>query len=147
MSGFTSFLKKMGQIIAKGLEITGVLSPVILPLFGSSAAGSTAATAVNDFTAIGTTVVQIEAALQGKTGADKLAAAVALVRPIVQTSELVAGHKIANEAEFVAGCTDLTNAVVRIMNSLSPDGVKTAGDGLNTASASVATPVPAAPAA
>ncbi len=133
MSGFTSFLKKMGQVLAAGLQVTSIVFPVLRPLLGSGApdASSTLGrvdTAVNDFTAIGTTVLQIETALQGAAGVDKLKAAAALVRPIVQTSELVSGHKVANEAEFIAGCTDLTNAVVRIMNSLDSGSIKTSGD-------------------
>lgn len=144
MSGFTSFLKKVGQVISAGLEITGLISPVLLPLMGSSKAGQVATTAVNDFTSIGTTVVQIETALQGKSGADKLAAASSLVAPIVRTSELVAGHQIGNEAEFIAGCTDLTNAVVRIMNSLKADNINTAGQPVTVPPAAPAIPVPAA---
>jgi hypothetical protein len=140
LSGFLSFLKKIGQVIAAGLELTGFISPAVLPLFGSGKAGQSAARAVNDFTSIGTTIIQIEAALQGKPGAEKLAAASTLVAPIVRTSELVSGHQIANESEFIAGCTDLTNAAVRILNSLKPDNIKTTGDPLNAPPAAPAVP-------
>lgn len=146
MSGFTSFLKKIGQVLSVGLELVGFISPAVLPLLGSSKGASIATTAVNDFTSIGTTVIQVETALQGKTGADKLAAAAALVRPIVQTSELVSGHKIANEGEFIAACTDLTNAVVRILNSLDSNGINTSGNS-STVSAAPAVPTPSAPTA
>lgn len=142
MSGFTSFLKKMGQILATGLEIIAGVSPLIIPLLGSKAASYTT-TAVNDLTAIGTTVIQMEAALQGKTGTEKLSAAAPLVRQIVQTSELVSGHKVANEPEFVAGCTDLTNAVVRILNSLAADNIKATGDTTPQPAAVPAVPVAA----
>lgn len=143
MSTFTSLLKKLGQILAVGLEITGFISPVVLPLLGSSKAGAIAGKAINDFTAIGTTVVQIETAMQGKPGPEKLAAASTLVRSIVQTSELVSGHKIANEAEFIAGNVDLTNAIVRIMNSLAADNLKTSGNADPMTVSAAATPVPA----
>ncbi len=144
MSGFTSFLKKLGQILAAGLELTGIISPVVLPMLGSSKAAQTATTAVNDFTSIGTTVVQVETALQGKSGPEKLSAASSLVAPIVRTSELVSGHKIANESEFIAGCTDLTNAVVRIMNSLAADNISTSGSPVTATPAAPAVPTPAA---
>lgn len=134
-----SFLKVLGQILSKGLQLVG-LFPVIQPLLGSGKAATVVTTAVNDFTKIGTTVVQIETALQGKTGADKLAAAVPLVQQIIQTSELVSGHQVANEAEFEAACTDITNGVVRLLNSLKADNLKTTG------SAPVAPAAPAIPA-
>lgn len=138
------FLKVLGQILSKGLQLVGIF-PMIAPLFGASKAGQVAATAVNDFTAIGTTIIQIETALQGKSGVDKLSAAVPLVSQIVKTSEMVSGHQIANEAEFTAGVTDLTNAVVRIMNSLKSDNLKTTGQP-SAPAAPPATPTPAKPA-
>lgn len=133
MSGFTSFLKKIGQVLNAGLTLTSVIFPVLRPLLGSAvntpgSAASNIVTGINDFTAIGTVAIQVEAALQGQTGAAKLAAAAPLVANIVRTSELVAGHKIAQEAEFIAGCTDLTNAVVRIMNSLDSNSINTSGN-------------------
>ena len=143
MSGFVSFLKKIGQVLSVGLELTGFISPAVLPLLGSSKAAQVAGTVVNDFTAIGTTVIQIETALQGKPGPEKLAAATSLVAPIVRTSELVAGHTVKNESEFIAGCTDLTNAVVRIMNSLDSNGINTSGNPVTVAPAAPAVPTPA----
>ena len=138
-----SFLKKLGQILAAGLQVVGVFFPVLKPFLGSGAVASTATTAVNDFTSIGTVIVQIETALQGASGPAKLAAVVPLVTQIVKTSELVAGHQIANEAEFIAGNTDLANAVVRILNSLKADAIKTTGQP-NVPAAPPATPTPAA---
>ena len=129
MSGFTSFLKKIGQVLSVGLQLTGLVSPAVIAMFGSKGQAAVG-NAVNDFTAIGTTIIQIETALQGTAGVDKLKAASTLVTQIVRTSELVSGHPIGNEAEFIAGTTDLTNAVVRILNSLKADGIQTTGDPL-----------------
>lgn len=147
MGTFTSFLKKAGQVLSAGLTLTGLIFPVLRPFLGSAQPdpGSILTkvdTGVNDFTAIGTQIITIETALQGKTGADKLAAAAPLVAGIVRTSELVSGHKIANEAEFIAGCKDLTNATVRIMNSLHSDAIKTDGNPAPP-SAPLAIPTPA----
>lgn len=136
-----SFLKRLGQILAAGLQVTGVFFPVLRPFLGSGPIAQAAGTVVNDFTQVGTTVLMIETALQGKTGAEKLAAAAPLVAQIVKTSELVSGHQIGNEAEFVAGTQDLTNAVVRILNSLKSDKVQAAGQSLHVAlSAPLAVP-------
>jgi hypothetical protein len=125
MGSFTSFLKKAGQVLSSGLAVLSFVFPVLRPLMGSGVLAGEITTGVNDFTAIGTQIITIETALQGKTGPEKLAAASTLVAGIVRTSELVTGHKIANEAEFIAGCQDLTNATVRIMNSLDASAVKT----------------------
>jgi len=140
-----SFLKKIGQVLAAGLQLVGVVFPVLQPFLGSGSTATKVATAVNDFTAIGTQVIAIETALQGKTGAEKLAAAIPLVGSIVRTSELVAGHQVANEAEFSAGIADLTNATVRIMNSLKSDNIKTSGN-VAAPAAPLATPTVAPPA-
>ncbi len=128
MSSFTSFLKKIGQVLSAGLSLLSVVFPVLEPLMGASANPVVKAfdTGINDFTAIGTQIIAIETALQGKTGPEKLAAASTLVAGIVRTSELVSGHKIANDSEFIAGCQDLTNAVVRIMNALDSGAIKIA---------------------
>src|SRR5262249_11143480 len=136
-------LKKIGQVLAAGLQLVGVVFPVLQPFLGSGSTATKVAGVVNDFTAIGTQVIAIETALQGKSGVDKLAAAVPLVGGIVRTSELVSGHQVANEAEFTAGVTDLTNAVVRILNSLKADNIQTKGNAAAPA-ATPATPTPVA---
>jgi hypothetical protein len=121
-----TFLKKLGMFLARATAIIAGISPIVIPFLGSKA-GAIASTAVNDFTAIGQQVLQVEAVLQTPgSGAQKLAAAVPLVQGIIQTSELVAWHKIANEALFTEGCQDITNGTAKILNALSPDGVKSA---------------------
>lgn len=125
-----TFLSKLGSFLARGIAILTGLEPLILPLFGSKAqAASTVAVSVtNDLVAVGQIVVSAEAMMQTPgSGASKLAAAAPLVTNIIKTSELVSGHKIANEALFVQGCTNLTSAVAQILNALSPDGVNSQG--------------------
>lgn len=138
-----SFLKKLGQVLYNLVGIVTGVGPLIKPFLGSGKASGYVSTAINDFTAIGSTVIQIETALQGKSGADKLAACVPLVKQIIQSSEMVSGHQIANEAEFTAACTDITNGVVRLLNSLKADNIKVQGDTHTVVSAAPATPVPA----
>ncbi|HJZ83501.1 MAG TPA: hypothetical protein VKD91_24235 [Pyrinomonadaceae bacterium] len=124
-----SFLKKLGQVLATvGAGALGV-GPMVAPLFGSKGtqvAGQVAGfvgTAVNDFTAISSVIVQIETALQGKSGPDKLQAAIALVGPIIKTSQIVSGKKIADPALLDKGIMGVTNAMVDILNSIHPDSV------------------------
>lgn len=147
-----TFLSKLGSILAKGLALATGIWPLVSPLFGSSAkAQQTGTTVINDLTSIAQVVVQAEAIIQTPgSGVQKLAAAAPLVANIVRTSELVSGHNIANETLFIQGCTDLTNAVAEILNSLSPNTVNTASGApinpippatVSAVPASIATPV------
>lgn len=122
-----SFLKKLGLILVNVATTAAGIGPILAPLLGNKAGAVLGAVSVvaNDLTAIGTVVVQIETALQGKTGADKLAAAVALVGPIIRTSQLVSGKKIADQEKLQKGIAEVTQGVVDILNSISDDSVKT----------------------
>lgn len=134
-----TFLKKLGTVLAQGIALLTGLGPLIAPLFGSKAqqAAGVTATVANDLTAVGQVVVSAEALIQTPgSGAAKLAAAAPLVVNIVKGSELISGHQIDNQALFLQGCTDLTNAVAEILNSLSSNGIQTSGK--------PATPVPTA---
>lgn len=135
-----TFLKKLGSILAQGIALATGVWPLVSGLFGSKAQQGT--TVVNDLSAIGAVVVQVEAIIQGAgTGAQKLQAAAPLVANIVKTSELVSGHQIANEPLFIQGCTDLTNAVAEILNSLSANGVQASGKPLPPVPEATTSPV------
>lgn len=122
-----TFLKKLGQILAEAVALAAGLGPIIKPFLGSGKAGQIATTAINDLTQIGQIVTTVEAVVQTPgSGAQKLAAAVPLVKSIIQSSELVVGKKIANEALFEQACTEYTQATVDLLNSIHPDEVKTA---------------------
>lgn len=124
-----TFLKKLGSILAQGIAIAAGFGPLIAPYLGTKAK-QTLDIAINDLTSIGQVVVQAEALLQGPSrGAEKLKAAAPLIASIVRTSELVSGHKIADEALFLKGCTELTSAVADILNSLAPK-IETTSDPL-----------------
>jgi hypothetical protein len=115
-----SFLSKLGQIVA---TVTG-LAPLFPALFGSAKVTQAVTVGVNDFNAIAQVIVQVETALQGKTGADKFTAAVNLVGPIIRTSQLVSGKKIADEALLQKGINEVTQGVVDVLNSIHSDAAK-----------------------
>ena|SRR5215472_856864 len=125
MPGFTTFLGKLGKYLAEGVAVASGVWPLVQPFFGSGTkAAQTVPVVINDLTSIGSIVVQAEALIQTPgSGAQKLAAAAPLVENIVRTSELVVGHKIADQAGFTKGCTDLTSAVAEILNSLDSQGI------------------------
>lgn len=124
-----TFLKKLGQILANIAGIAVGIGPIITPFLGSGKAAAVAGTAINDLTAIGSMVAQIETAanaVTGMTGAQKLAAAIPLVGNIIKTSELVVGKKIANEALFTQAVQEYTQATVDLLNSIDSSEAKTA---------------------
>lgn len=141
-----TFLSKLGSVLAKGLAVFTGVWPLVSPYFGSNTKIQQAvSTGVNDLTAIGQIVVQAEAIIQTPgSGAQKLAAAAPLVANVIKTSEMISGHQIANEKQFIQGCTDLTSAVAEILNSLSPNSVNTApGPAVTPIPPAIQKPVPA----
>jgi len=122
-----SFLKKLGQIFATIASTALGIGPLVSPLFGSKGdkvAGDIAIVA-NDLTLIGGVIVQVETALQGQTGVDKFRAAVALVGPIIRTSQIVSGKKIADPVLMQKGIEEVTQGMVDILNSIHSDSVST----------------------
>lgn len=120
-----SFLKKLGLVLTQvGATAVG-LGPIVAPLFGSGAGKVVQgiSTVSNDLTTIASLIVQVELALQGKTGPEKFQAALNLVGPIIKTSQLVAGKKIADEALLQKGITEVTQGVVDVLNSLHQESV------------------------
>lgn len=123
-----SFLKKLGQLLVNVAGIAVGIGPIIGPFLGSGKAGQVTGTVVNDLTAIGSLIVQIESVgnVAGLTGPQKLKAVIPLVTNVVRTSELVSGKKIANEALFTQACTEYAQATVDLLNSIHGDEAKTA---------------------
>lgn len=124
-----TFLKKLGVALAEGLSIAVGIGPLIAPYLGAKG-GAVESQVINDLTAVGQVVVQVEAILQGSgNGPAKLKAAVPLVASIIRTSELISGHQIEDEAAFTAACAVITGGVADLLNSLKAK-VDTSGDPL-----------------
>ena len=121
-----SFLKKLGQVIAQVGALALGIGPLVSPLFGSKGdkIGGQIETVANDLTLIAQVVVQIETALQGKTGAEKREAAIRLIGPIIRTSQIVSGKKIADAALLETGIGQITDGVVAVLNSIHEDSIK-----------------------
>lgn len=116
-----TFLSKLGKVLGTIVNIAGIaagIGPILKPFLGSKVGGAVQ-TGINDLTAIGSTVLQAETLIQAPgSGAAKLQAATPLVASIVQTSELVSGRKIANEALFEQGCAKITSGTADCLNAL-----------------------------
>lgn len=122
-----SFLKKLGQVAAQVGALALGIGPLVSPLFGSKGdqVGGQIQTISNDLTLIAQVVVQIETALQGQAGADKRRAAIALIGPIIRTSQMVSGKKIADASLLETGIGQITDGVVAVLNSIHEESVKT----------------------
>jgi hypothetical protein len=123
-----SFLKKLGMVLASVASTALGIGPLVSPLLG----GGTKATGVvgaitNDLTLIGSVIAQVETIFAGQdgTGPQKFKAAVALVGPIIRTSQLVSGKKIADEQKLKDGIAGVTQGIVDVLNSLHADSVST----------------------
>lgn len=125
-----TFLSRLGSILLKVLSIATGIGPLVTPFLGGTA-GTVASTAVNDLTQIGKVIVMAEALIQGKgLGATKLAAATPLIAQILQSSEMLSGKHIANNALFMQGARQITSGMADVLNAIHPDEAKSSGNGL-----------------
>ena len=121
-----TFLKKLGEAIAKGVALFTGIGPLVLPYLGGGRAPEIATTVVNDLTQISQIITTTEALLQTPgSGATKLAAATPLVLQVLRSSQAFAGKKIANEALAEEGASDIITGLVKFMNAIHPDEAKT----------------------
>lgn len=122
-----SFLKKLGQVGAQIGALALGIGPLVSPLFGSKGdqVGGQIQTISNDLTLIAQVVVQIETALQGKSGTEKREAAIRLIGPLIRTSQIVSGKKIADAALLETGIGQITDGVVAVLNAIHEESVKT----------------------
>lgn len=121
-----SFLKRLGQILATVGSMAIGIGPLVSPLFGSKGdpVANAAGVAANDLTLIGQVIVQMETALAGQNGADKRKAAIALVGPIIQSSQAISGKKIADPTMMQLGIGQITDGMVAVLNSIDQDATK-----------------------
>lgn len=121
------FLKKLGGVLAKGIGYVTGFGPLVassIPGDKDDAIIGKVTDSLNEVAGIVVTVQAVGETL-GTDGPEKLKAATPLIANIVVRSALVAGRPIENQALFLEGCTDLTNAVYKILESQKADEVKT----------------------
>lgn len=115
-----SFLKKFGQRL---LQVVGIVSGVfpVIQAAGSSVSGGNA-TVQDTFTKIGAAVMTVESVGAALTiplsGPEKLKGIVPIVAQIVQTSELMAGKKVKDEAAFTKALQTITGGVADLLNAV-----------------------------
>jgi hypothetical protein len=118
---FCSVLAKIFGDVQKGIQIFEGIEPIAYPLVPPGAK-ATVSTLTDDLTSIGAAVTSASAVVAtvkvGATPADVAAAAAPLVSNILQSSELMSGKKIGNQAAYTAGVAALSAAVTQLLDSL-----------------------------
>ncbi len=113
-----SFLKKLGQIVVKGLEIVTGFAPVVQSLMPNST--TAIQTVSQDLAQIASIITQMEAvgAALGLAGPDKLRGASPLIAQVILSSSMLANHQVADGALFTQGCTKIGDGMADCLNSL-----------------------------
>lgn len=124
-----SFLKKLGQVVATGLQIVLGFGPLVkqtIPGTKDDKIIDQVSDTLTDIAGITQSVEVVSATLGDKalTGPQKLAAASAQAEQII-LSKIVLGKKIQDPALFKEGVSDIVNGVVKIQNSLHADNLAT----------------------
>lgn len=116
------FLKKFGQAVLKGFQIVEGIAPYATPivqLVNPGAAGKVEKV-VGELPAIAGIIQNVEGigAALSLSGPQKLTAAAPLVAQVILASDLLAKHKIADQAKFQAACTQIASGVADLLSSL-----------------------------
>ncbi len=120
-----TFLKKLGEILVKGLAIAIGVGPVVAQAVPG--AGGIVTLVASDLEQIQQIIVEVEAmgASLGLPGADKLRAAAPLVAQILLQSKALVGKPIANGPLFTQGATKIADGFADVLNSVHPDAAQT----------------------
>ena len=124
-----SFLKKLGEVIAKGVNLAKGALPVVgkvteavspyLPALGGAFQ--------SDLKKIAEVIAEVEVFGQvlGHPGPDKLKAVTPVVAQIILQSSLLAGHQVEKPELFTKGAEQIAAGMADVLNSLQADAVKT----------------------
>lgn len=121
-----TFLKTLGQLILKGVQVWLGFAPLVSQQVG----GGVVQKVSKDLAEIAQIVVDMEALGQtsGMPGPDRAKAAGPLVAQIILNSTLLTGGKIEKPDLFASGCVTIAGGVADVLNSLHADGIKSSDD-------------------
>lgn len=120
-----SWLKTVGADILKGISFATAIATGVDPLIANTSVGSKVTAITSELGTIGNVVTIVEStanAIGGATGTAKATAALPYVSSLIQASELMVGKHVADEAGFEAGCQQVLNGVVAVLNSVKAQG-------------------------
>ena len=116
-----SFLKKLGQILAKATQIAIGIGPLTQTLYPQGAA--VVKEIQSDLAVLAQLVVNAEAMGQALNipGPDKARAIAPLIAQSILQSQIMLHRKIKDPTLFLKGCTGLGGDLADILNSLDDD--------------------------
>lgn len=116
-----TFLKKLGSLVLKGMQIVGQFQGVVVAV--DPKAGGAVATVSADLAQIANIIAQMEAVGQALTlaGPQKLAAAAPSVAQVILQSSILAHHTVENPTLFSQGAQKIADGMVDVLNSLKAD--------------------------
>jgi hypothetical protein len=120
-----TFLKTLGSILLKGLQIVLGFAPVAEASFPAQA--GVIGLTVDRLQQIADIIVQVEAMGQAITapGPRKLVMAAIPVEQIILASSLLVNHTIADPVKFKAAVSGIASNMADLLNSLQADGMLT----------------------
>lgn len=112
------FLKAFGAAVLKVTQIVGGLAPMVTQYVPQSA--GVVGVVTSDLSQIAGIIGQVEVMGQALAlgGSDKLKAAAPAVAQIILRSDLLATHKIKDEAKFAAAVNGIASNMADLLNSL-----------------------------
>lgn len=115
------FLKKLGGIIVKGLQIVAQFEGVATAIEPKS--GAIIQTVSADLAKIANIITEVEAIGQALNlpGPQKLTASAPAVAQVILQSSILAHHKIENATLFQQGAQKIADGMADVLNSLKDD--------------------------
>lgn len=116
-----SWLKKVGTILLRGIEIVNGIAPVAE--YARPNQTDVIERVLGELAQLKQIIVATEAMGQalGLPGADKLRAAAPMVAQIMLTSSAMVGHSVGDEPKFYGGCTKIADGMADCLNALKAD--------------------------
>lgn len=116
-----NFLKSFGLVLAKVIGAVSGITPIVASLL-PEAQKVTTTKFLDKFDQAAQQILTVEAAFtaaygEAKTGAQKLQAGQALIAPIIQGLDVLAGKKLINQTLYVDGIKDITNGIAKVLNA------------------------------
>ncbi len=114
-----NWLKRIGQAALAGVNIIPVFGPIAAALIPGDKDDKILATIQGSLIDIQQIILNAEVfgAALTLTGEQKLKGAIPAVAQVILHSSIMAGKPPANQALFLEGVQDMTNAMVKILNS------------------------------
>ena len=126
-TGFLGFIKKIGSIAVKAINISAAVSPAVAAVLATTGHADVASTLMKvENLAIGVEVTGTAIASAPLTGAQKLAVLAPSVDNLIKNSGFLSNRAIADAAKWDAAVAAFSSAIVDLSNATTPIDVPAA---------------------